>query len=82
MVEKYLPAAHGFLGCIFVQVNWPEWVYDTVNANSAQETASALNSKLYALLLNLTVRLANDGVAREVSPLRTNLEKHSQSPSC
>ncbi|CAG7722933.1 unnamed protein product [Allacma fusca] len=31
VVEKYLPAAHSFLGCIFVQINWTELANDGVS---------------------------------------------------
>lgn len=65
VVEKFLPASHSFLSIVFAQISWTQWI-------------SSLNPKFigkgHAMLLNLTVRLGNDTVAREVSVCITKLK--------
>ncbi|ODM91613.1 Ectopic P granules protein 5 [Orchesella cincta] len=56
VVEKYLPSCHSFLAVIFAQVNWLEWI---------KHLNPSMISKGFGILLNLTVRLANDSIARE-----------------
>jgi len=46
------------LSVVFAQVSWLEWI---------GSLGPKLNAKGHAMLLNLTVRLANDTVAREVN---------------
>lgn len=58
VVEKYLPSCHSFLAVIFAQVNWLEWI---------KHLTPSMISKGFGILLNLTVRLANDCIAREVN---------------
>lgn len=58
VVEKYLPSCHSFLAVIFAQVNWLEWI---------KHLNPSTLSKGFGIVLNLTVRLANDSIAREVS---------------
>jgi hypothetical protein len=56
-VERFLPICHSFLSVVFAQVSWLEWI---------GSLGPKLTAKGHAMLLNLTIRLANDSVAREV----------------
>jgi hypothetical protein len=57
VVEKFLPTSHSFLSIVFAQISWSQWIA-SINPK--------FNVKGHAMLLNLTIRLGNDSVAREV----------------
>lgn len=60
-MEKYLPVCHSLLGVIFAQINWTDWILQFSGSTGS------VKNKCSAVLLNLTVHLATDIVAREVN---------------
>jgi hypothetical protein len=49
------------MGVMFAQINWTEWI-----AQFTAATSTSVKNRCHAILLNLTVHLSTDIVAREV----------------
>lgn len=62
VVDQYLPDCHTFLGAVFIEVQWHQWVEHIAANLSPQECA-----KVHSALLHLLIKLANEPNVRQVN---------------
>ncbi|XP_054283200.1 ectopic P granules protein 5 homolog [Macrosteles quadrilineatus] len=75
VVDQYLPDCHTFVGAIFIQVSWQQWIQQ-VCSSQVPQTAT----RVHSALLHLLIKLANEPNVRQsgkVTPLLVESQQFS-----
>ncbi|KAK7871957.1 hypothetical protein R5R35_004755 [Gryllus longicercus] len=73
VVDQYLPDCHSFLGAVFIEIPWWNWVGHVLNSYS-----SSVSTRAHVCLLHLLVKLASEPTVRQtakVTPLLQESQK-------